>query len=31
MKAIDEKDPSTREQGLKVIGVMVARLGDNAM
>ena len=31
MKVIEEKDPSARDQALKVIGVMAARLDENAM
>ena len=31
MKVIEEKDPAGRDQALKVIGIMVGRLGESAM
>ena len=31
MKVIEEKDPACRDQALKVIGIMVGRLGESAM
>ena len=31
MNGIEEKDPGVRDQGVKVLGIMVARLGDSVM